>query len=55
MQSTCWVESLADFEPSFNFKKVKLYLAPDTLPRLPALNASWLSNGLALQEAVHLA
>ena len=54
-RQTRWVESLADFEPTFVFRKGKLHLAPDALSRLPALNAAHVSNGLALQEAVRLA
>ena len=54
-RQTYWVESLADFEPTFVFSKGKLHLASDTLSRLPALITSLVNNTLALQEAVHLA
>ena len=47
-----WLESLAEFEMSFVFKKGKLHAAPDALSRVTALNAVNLSCKLALHEAV---
>ena len=48
-----WVESLADFEPTFAFRRGKLHLAPDGLFKLHAFNFALINNKLALQEAVH--